>query len=80
MTYREAIQIQIAALKQLYDHAEALRDVADEDEKEAFNNMRRLLPEVWRPLQKVDNKLSAVAASYRLYGNYSINISTETVQ
>jgi hypothetical protein len=79
MTYRDAIQIQIAALQQIYDHAEGLRDVANEDEKDAWNNVRRLLPEVWRPLQKMDNKLSDSEASYKLKGDYSINITTETV-
>jgi hypothetical protein len=79
MTYREAIQIQIAALQKIYDHAEALRDVADDKEKEAWNQVRRLLPDVWGPLQKVDNNLSDVDANYKLKGNYSLNLTPETV-
>jgi hypothetical protein len=79
MTYREAIQIQIAALQKIYDYAEALRDVASEDEKEAWNNARRLLPNVWSPLQKIDNALSAPAAEYKLRGNYSVTITPETI-
>lgn len=75
MTYREAIQIQIKALQDIYDHAEALRDVATEDEKEAFNNIRRHLPSVWGPLQKIDNALSNIRAEYQLKGNYSLHVT-----
>ena len=79
MTYRDAIQIQIKALQDIYDHAEALRDVATEDEKEAWNNVRRLLPSVWGPLQKVDNRLSDQRAAYQLKGNYSIQVLPELI-
>jgi hypothetical protein len=79
MTYREAIQIQIKALQDIYDHAEALRDVAFDNEKEHWNQVRRLLPEVWRPLQKIDNSLSGIDANYKLKGNYSINVTPEKV-
>jgi hypothetical protein len=79
MTYREAIQIQIAALQKIYDHAEVLRDVATETEKAHWNQVRRLLPQVWGPLQKIDNDLSVVDSNCKLKGNYSINITAETV-
>lgn len=80
MTYREAIQIQIKALQDIYDNAEALRDVAsDEVEKAAWNNVRRLLPDVWGPLQKLDNNLSSSKAAYELKGDYELKITTANV-
>jgi hypothetical protein len=72
MNYREAIQLQIAALQELYDNAEGLRDAATDDEKEVWNNVRRLLPDVWRPLQRLDNSLSSSRAEYKLRGLYYV--------
>jgi hypothetical protein len=80
MNYREAIQIQIAALQKVYDNAASLRDLASNDqEKEAWNNVRRSLPSVWSPLQNLDNSLTDEGAQYKLRGEYSINITPETV-
>lgn len=79
MNYREAIQIQIKVLQDVYDNAEALRDVATEEEKEAFNNLRRYLPALWQPLQKIDNSLSDKRAAYKLQGNYSVIVNEDNI-
>lgn len=79
MTYREAIQIQIKALQELYDNANGLRDVATNDQKEVFNKMRSQLPDFWGRLQKIDNSLSDADASYQLKGNYSIVITEKDI-
>jgi hypothetical protein len=79
MTYREAIQIQIKALQDIYDNSEALRDVASEFEKEAWNNLRRHLPSLWRPLQVMDNALSDPAAAYKLKGDYSLKVTADSI-
>ena len=77
MTFREAIQIQIEALQEVYDNANNLRDLADENEKELFNNVRRYLPAIWGEFQKIDNGLSLQAAAYVVNGDYSIKIPKE---
>lgn len=80
MTYREAIQIQIKALQEIYDNAGSLRDVAgDEREKEVYNNIRRMLPDLWNGLQRIDNALLNVAAAYKLKGDYSIKVDTSNI-
>lgn len=80
MTYRDAIQIQIKALQEIYDNAGHLRDVASyEAEKEVYNNIRRQLPALWGGLQKIDNNLSVVAARYEVKGDYSIKISVQDI-
>lgn len=73
MTYREAVQAQIAALQALYDNAEALRDVATEEEKEAWNNLRRGLPVLWDGLQRIDNRMPDGHAAYPLKGTYHVD-------
>lgn len=72
MTYREAIQIQIQALQQVYDNAECLRDAATDEEKEVWNFLRRQLPDVWGRLQKLDNRLAGRRAGYELRGRYPV--------
>lgn len=80
MTYREAIQIQIKTMQEIYDNAEGLRDVAiSQTEKEAYNNIRRHMPDLWKALQKVDNNLTDKQASYSLTGDYSILVNTDNV-
>jgi hypothetical protein len=79
MTYREAIQIQIKALQQLYDNAENLRDVATDEEKECFNALRRNLPALWSLLQGIDNRMPDSHAAYELKGDYSIKITTDNI-
>lgn len=80
MTYREAIQIQIKGLMDLYDNAGGLRDVAStQQEKEAYNAIRGSLPKLWSNLQNIDNKLSAKEAAYVLQGNYSLKVTPEDI-
>jgi hypothetical protein len=81
MTYRNAIQIQIKALQEVYDNAEGLRDIAKiEIEKEAFNGLRRWLPKLWGELQKIDNKLSNQDAAYNCKGNYVVEINEKNLR
>lgn len=70
MTYRENIQQQIAILQQVYDTAGGLRDHATLEEKQAWDNVRRLLPAVWGPLQNMDNRMSDARAQWEV-GDYS---------
>jgi len=72
MTYREAIQIQIRALQQVYDNCEGLRDAATDKEKEVWNFLRGNLSKLWSPLQKLDNGLSNERAEYKLHGIYNV--------
>lgn len=79
-TYRAAIQIQIEALQKIYDNAEGLRDCCDTDEqKEAFNSLRRSLPILWRILQNVDNNMEEKTAQYETRGNYSIAVNYDSI-
>jgi hypothetical protein len=79
-TYREAIQIQIRAMMEIYDNAGGLRDVAsDEIEKDVYNTIRRDMPKLWAGLQQLDNRLSKTAAAYELKGNYSVKVTKEDV-
>lgn len=80
MTFRTAIQLQIKALQEIYDNAEALRDVVgDQQDKAAFNYTRRNLPEVWHVLQQLDNRMNEGLASYELKGDYSIHATDDHV-
>lgn len=79
MTYRQAVQIQIATLQKLYDNADNLRDCATEDEKAAWNFLRKTLPGCWSALQSIDNRMPYAQAQQKLKGDYSININQEQV-
>lgn len=80
MTYRDAIQLQIKALQEIYDNAGSLRDVAGNDyEKEAFNSLRRSLPLVWNVLQKVDNRMPDSTARQILKGDYQLKITIDKI-
>lgn len=73
MTYREAIQIQIRALQQVYDNAEGLRDAALDSEKKTWNFLRKQLPSVWGKLQKLDNSMTDQRGAEPLEGNYIVD-------
>lgn len=63
MTYREILQRMILQLQTIHDEAEALRDCSGYGEfegKSEMNFIRGKLPEVWLPLQKLDNRMSDV--------------------
>lgn len=60
LTYREVLQEMISQLQKVYDTAEALRDCSGYGKfegKDEMNKIRGLLPEVWQPLQKLDNNM-----------------------
>ena len=80
MTFRQALQIQIKALQEIYDNAEGLRDLADdENEKFAFNNLRKHLPGLWGPLQNLDNRLSREAADYKCLSTYRVEVTEKDI-
>lgn len=80
MTFRQALQIQIKALQEIYDNAEGLRDLATgEDEKYAFNNLRRHLPNLWGPLQKLDNSLTRAGADYKCMSTYRVEVTENNI-
>ena len=58
MTYREKIQQLIKTIQSIYDDAEWLRDIATEEEKHYWNEVRRIFYSADEPLSKLDNKLS----------------------
>ncbi|MGQ0829417.1 MAG: hypothetical protein ACT4ON_13595 [Bacteroidota bacterium] len=66
MTYREKIQQMVAAINELYDEAEWLRDIATQEEKQYWNNHRRIFYDAAAPLRKLDNSLSDERASTKL--------------
>lgn len=63
MTYREKIQEMIEQIDKLYDDAEWLRDVADEDEKRYLNKFREKFFDAGRPLRQLDYNISDKRAS-----------------
>ena len=79
MNYREAIQIQIAALQNIYDNCEGLRDAASEDEKTAWNTTRFMLQKTWPVLQKLDNTMTDNRAQLQLKGIYNVIQNTKTI-
>lgn len=61
MTYREILQRMILQLQKIYDEAEALRDCSGYGKfegKEEMNMVRKYLPQIWSPLQKLDNGMT----------------------
>jgi hypothetical protein len=66
MTLREKIQDMVAQLNNIYDDAEWLRDLATEDEKENWNQLRQVVPYASAPLQKLDNSLSDTRAKHQI--------------
>ncbi len=73
MTYREAIQAQLAALNQIYDNCEGLRDEATEQEKDYWNRMRREIINIRPVMQRLDNSLSKGRAETNIVGSYHVN-------
>ncbi|MBN8852262.1 MAG: hypothetical protein J0H07_10425 [Sphingobacteriales bacterium] len=68
-TYRERVQALIETLQACYDEAGVLRDYSDgESMKAPFNNARRLLVDVWSPLQSLDNRLPDDVAAMNTKG------------
>lgn len=63
MTYREKIQNMIDQINQLYEDAEGLRDMATSEEKQYWNDHRRIFYDAAQPLRKLDNILTEVSAN-----------------
>jgi hypothetical protein len=80
MTYRQAIQIQVAALQEIYDNCEGLRDAAaGEEEKEVWNLLRGGLPNLWRALKILDDVLIDGYANRPLRGIYNVTQNDSTI-
>ena len=66
MTYREKIQQFIRTIQSIYDDAEWLRDIATEDEKPYWNEVRRIFYSADEPLRKLDNNISRSRADMEI--------------
>lgn len=75
MMYREAIQLQVEALRDIYNNVNALCDYAEGYEKKAFNSVQRLLPSLLGFLQELDDALTDDRANMRVDGVYSIIVT-----
>lgn len=63
LTYREQIQALIDQMNHIYDAAGNLRDFATEEEKDAWNQVRKVFySDVQSPLRKLDNSLTQARA------------------
>lgn len=67
MKYREKIQLIIKLIDNLYDEAENLRDLATEEEKEFWNEHRRIFFSAGTPLRKLDDSLTQERANRTIY-------------
>jgi len=81
MTYREALKIQIHALDNIYDNAEALRDCTDYDNlgKDAWNLTRGRISEIIGMLRKHNGLLKDKEAYDVLKGDYSIKVTIKDI-
>jgi hypothetical protein len=75
MTYREAVQAQIAAIDELYENAGALRDFALSSEKNAWNQARTSLRDLASALRSMDDAMPNAQAQQPLKGNYHFDTS-----
>ena len=66
MTYREKIHELKQKIQSIYDDAEWLRDVATEDEKKHWNEIRRIFYDADKPLHTLDNSLSQSRAAMEI--------------
>jgi hypothetical protein len=62
MTYREKIQMMVKQIDEVYNDAEWLRDIATLEEKQYWNELRRIFYDAANPLKKLDRQLSASRA------------------
>lgn len=70
-------QMLIKVLMAVYDSAEGLRDCATQEEKEAWNHVRRTLPGTWSALQNMDNRMSESQAKSEVGKPHKLFISIE---
>jgi hypothetical protein len=73
MTYRNKIQDLIKMIDTIYDDAEVLRDIATEDEKIYWNEIRKIFYSAGAPLSKLDNSLNPNRASLDLSYSFDEN-------
>jgi hypothetical protein len=66
MTYREKIQQMIKLINSVYDDAEWMRDLATEEEKVYWNEIRKIFYSAGDPLNKLDNRLPAFRAQMEI--------------
>ena len=66
MTYREKMQQLIKTIQGIYDDAEWLRDIATEDEKPYWNEVRRIFYSADVTLRKLDNDISQSRADMEI--------------
>lgn len=81
MTYRQALRIQIKALNEIYNNAEALRDCTDYESlgKDAWNLLRGRVSEVTTKLRQHDRLLTDKQANEQINGDYSITLTTKDI-
>lgn len=66
MTYRQKIQELIKKIDSVYDEAEGLRDFATLEEKQYWNEIRKIFYSASAPLSKLDNSLSSSRAQMEI--------------
>ena len=66
MRYREKIHRLIKTIQSIYDDAEWLRDIATEDEKPYWNEVRRIFYSADESLRKLDNDISQSRADMEI--------------
>lgn len=66
MTYREKIRQLLKTIQSIYDDAEWLRDIADEEEKPYWNEVRRIFYSADEPLRRLDNKITQSRADMEI--------------
>jgi hypothetical protein len=73
MTYRKKIQNMIKMIDSIYDDAEILRDIATEDEKIYWNELRKIFNYAGAPLSKLDNSLHQNRADLDISNKFDEN-------
>ena len=73
MTYRNKIQDIIKMIDTIYEDAEILRDLATEEEKTYWNEIRKIFYYAGAPLSKLDNSLNPNRASLDLSYSFDEN-------
>jgi len=73
MTYRNKIQDLIKMIDTIYDDAEVLRDIATDDEKSYWNEIRKTFYSAGAPLSKLDNSLNPNRAALDLSYSFDEN-------
>lgn len=70
LTYREQIQALVDQINHIYEAAGNLRDCASSEEKQYWNETRKIFYDASIPLRKLDNSLTQASAN-ELLNDYS---------